>query len=69
MTKPTEPFYRWEITSDLNDNGVTYRLGGMVNSWPDDSDPLTFVDAIADGLRRAGFNPQVTLKRESVERR
>lgn len=63
-----EPFDAWTIKT-TGPNGSTMNLRGSVWLGEDSGLSLLFIDAIADGLRRAGFEPEVTLERRTVEAR
>jgi hypothetical protein len=63
-----DAFESWEIQSHLAD-GTGYKLSGHVGSFADPVEVLRYADAIADGLRRAGFDAEVTLTRKQEVKR
>jgi len=68
--QPVEPFSKWQMLVPLS-NGSTFDISGLsgVGHGITSEEELSLVDAIADGLRRAGFDPKVILTREVKQQR
>lgn len=63
-----EPISGWEIVTNFAD-GTRYTLNGGYLGGVDTAECLRYVDALADGLRAAGFDAEVEITRETVTRR
>lgn len=66
QTPPADlpPITKWHIEADLP-NGGQFTLTGLVYPEDDETLILAIADALADGLRRAGFPTETTITRET----